>query len=192
MSDRQAGSSDLKGLVGQLKPLADEARETFGALSAAQLNWKPSAGVWSVAQCFEHLIVTNEFFFPLLEKITRGEHRGGLWERLSPFSGFFGKMVIKSVASRGGRKFKAPAKFLPSSSEVDGRVIERFAEHQDELAGRMLATKDLDLGRIVITSPISGFVTYNLLDAYRVVVAHERRHFEQARGVLESGAFPRR
>jgi hypothetical protein len=191
MSEDSVGSTDLKGLVGQLGPIADEARETFGGLSAAQLNWKPGAGEWSVAQCFDHLIVTNESFFPLLEKIASGEHRGGLWERLSPFSGFFGRMVLKSVASKGGRKFKAPAKLLPSSSEVDGRVIERFAEHQGELANRILATKDLDLGRIVVTSPVSGFVTYSLLDAYRVVVAHERRHFEQARRVKESEAFPR-
>lgn len=190
MSENSVASSDLKGLVEQLGPLAADARRMFGGLSARQLNWKPSAAEWSVAQCFDHLIVTNEFFFPLLEQVTRGERRSGLWERLSPLSGFFGRMVIKSVESQGGRKFKAPAKLLPSSSEVDGRVIERFAEHQDELAKRMLATEDLDLSGIRITSPIAAFVTYSLLDGYRIVVAHERRHFAQARRVTESEAFP--
>ncbi len=191
MSMNPVGSADLQGLVEQLRPIAGDARETFGGLSPAQLNWKPDAGQWSVAQCFDHLIVTNEFFFPLLEKITSGERKSSLWERVSPLSGVFGRLVVKSVASDGGRKFKAPAKLLPSSSEVDGRVIERFAEHQGELERRMLATKYLDLSRIFITSPVARFVTYSLLDGYRIVVAHERRHFEQARRVTESEAFPR-
>jgi hypothetical protein len=191
MSTSSVVSNDLAGLVGQLKPISEDARKGFGGLSGRQLNWKPRPEVWSVAQCFEHLIVTNEFFFPLLEKIRSGERKSSLWERVSPLSGFFGRMVVKSVASQGGRKFKAPKQLLPSSSEVEGQIIERFSEHQDELARRMTATKDLDLSRIVVTSPISGFVTYNLLDAYRIVVAHERRHFAQAGRLLESGAFPR-
>jgi hypothetical protein len=185
------GSTDLKGLVEQLRPIARDARETFGGLSPAQLNWKPGAKEWSVAQCFDHLIVTNESFFPVIEKIMSGERKSGFWERVSPLSGLFGRLVFKSVASQGGRKFKAPANLLPSSSDVDGRVIEKFAEHQDELEKRMLATKDLDLSRIVVTSPVARFVTYNLLDGYRIVVAHERRHFAQARRVTESDAFPR-
>jgi hypothetical protein len=191
MSVNPLGSTDLPGLVEHLKPIAEDARKSFGALSAQQLNWKQGADEWSIAQCFDHLIVTNEFFFPLLEKIESGERKSGLWERLSPLSGLFGKMVVKSVESKGGRKFKAPAKLLPSSSRVEGRVIERFAEHQAQLSKRMTATKGLDLSKIVITSPIAGFVTYNLLDAFRIIVAHERRHFAQAERVLKSDAFPR-
>ncbi|MCA1635503.1 MAG: DinB family protein [Acidobacteria bacterium] len=191
MIKNSVGSTDLPGLVGQLGPIAEEARAAFGGLSAGQLNWKPSPVQWSVAQCFDHLIVTNEFYFPLLEKIRNGERKSGLWERLTPLSGFFGWVVIKSVESEKGLKVKAPAKLLPSSSGTDERVIERFVEHQGELAKRISATKDLDLSGIVVTSPISGFVTFNLLDAYRIVVAHERRHFEQARRVKESDAFPR-
>jgi hypothetical protein len=43
---------------------------------------------------------------------------------------------------------------------------------------------------MIVASPIAGFVTYNMLDACRIVVAHERRHFEQARRVTEAEGFP--
>ncbi len=186
-----ATDGELGGQVEALKEIGEDARKTFGGLSAAQLNWKPGADEWSVGQCFEHLIKTNRSFIPTLERIARGERKSRTWERLSPFSGFFGKMVLKSVAPGSSRKFKAPRGLRPSASDVDPAVIERFSAHQGELAELMRATAGLDLKRTVVTSPISGLVTYSLLDAFRIVVMHERRHFEQARRVTESEAFPR-
>jgi hypothetical protein len=187
-----ATDGELGGQLEALKAIGEEARQTFGALSAAQLNWKPGAEQWSVGQCFEHLIKTNRSFFPTLEQLARGERRGRAWERLSPFSGFFGKVVLKSLAPESPRKFKAPSGLRPSASAVDAAVIEQFAAHQGELAELMRATAaGVDLKRTVVTSPVSGFVTYSLLDAFRIVVMHERRHFAQARRVTEAEGFPR-
>jgi hypothetical protein len=184
-------NGELGAQLEGLKAIAEDARKTFGGLSAAQLNWKPGAEQWSVGQCFEHLIKTNRSFIPTLEQLARGERKSKTWERLSPFSGFFGKMVLKSLAPESLRKFRAPRGLLPSTSDVDAAVIERFAAHQSELAELMRKTDGLDLKRTFVTSPVSGFVTYSLLDAFRIVVMHERRHFEQARRVTESEAFPR-
>src|SRR5688500_8459061 len=105
--------------VEALREIGEEARKTFGGLSAAQINWKPGADEWSVGQCFEHLIKTNRSFFPTLEQLARGERKSRTWERLSPFSGFFGRMALKSVAPESSRKFKAPRGFRPSASDVD-------------------------------------------------------------------------
>jgi hypothetical protein len=33
-------------------------------------------------------------------------------------------------------------------------------------------------------------MTYSLMDAYRVIVVHEQRHFQQAQRVTEEAAFP--
>jgi len=49
----------------------------------------------------------------------------------------------------------------------------------------------LDAARIVMTSPFVSFITYNLLDACRLIVAHERRHLAQAQRVMETPGFPR-
>jgi hypothetical protein len=183
-------NSELGGLVGQLDEIAAEARREFGRLSAAQVNWKPGPDEWSVGQCFEHLIKTNGRFAPVLGRIARGERRESAWERWSPLSGFFGRMVERSLGQEGGRKFKAPAKLLPSTSEIAPDIIERFAAHQRELAEQMQSVAHVDLRRTVVTSPVAGFVTYSLLDAFRIVLAHERRHFRQARRVTATPGFP--
>jgi len=54
----------------------------------------------------------------------------------------------------------------------------------------MKATEHLDLERIIISSPVTSVVTYSLMDAYRVIVVHEHRHFQQAKRVTEESGFP--
>jgi hypothetical protein len=60
---------DLSGLICGAKAITDETRARFGRLSAQQLNWKPGADQWSVAQCFDHLVVTSGAYFPILDKV---------------------------------------------------------------------------------------------------------------------------
>src|ERR1041385_7715190 len=120
-------NGELGGLVEEMRALAGDAEREFGGLPRAQLNWKPSAEQWSVGQCFEHLIKTNEPYAAIIEGVARGERRAGAWERLSPLSGFLGRMVLRAVAPESARKLKARRGFRPSSSSVDPGVVGRFA-----------------------------------------------------------------
>jgi hypothetical protein len=47
-----------------------------------------------------------------------------------------------------------------------------------------------DLARIIMVSPFVGFITYSVFDGCRIIVAHERRHLEQARRVTREPGFP--
>ena len=184
-------NGELSRLIQGMKAVADDAQRAFGGLTPAQLNWKPSAEQWSVGQCFEHLVKTNEPYVPVLEEVTGGVRRPRVWERLSPLSGFWGRMVMRAVAPESARKFKARPGFRPSSSAVDPQVVERFADLQYRLADLMGRTAGAGPEKVIITSPILGFVTYSLLDAYRIITSHGRRHLAQARRVTEAEAFPR-
>jgi hypothetical protein len=42
-----------------------------------------------------------------------------------------------------------------------------------------------------MTSPFASVVTYSVLDGWRLVVAHDRRHVEQARRVTQAAEFPK-
>ena len=189
MGDNGSGG-EVEGLVRELEAVGREAREVFGRLSAAQLNWKQSAERWSVGQCFDHLITTNRSFFPDMERVASGKHQNTLWANVSPFSGFFARYILGALDPVKGRKIKAPRAFLPAESGVDAEVIGRFEGNLSEVSARMRATGGVDLRRTVISSPAMGLVTYSLLDAYRIFVAHARSHFGQARRVTEAEGFP--
>ena len=53
----------------------------------------------------------------------------------------------------------------------------------------MKATENLDLDKIKISSPVTNLITYSLMDAYRIIVVHEKRHFLQAVRVSEMNGF---
>jgi hypothetical protein len=187
---RQGG--EIEALVAELQTFAEDAMKEFGNLKPAQLNWKPSAERWSVGQCFDHLIVTNDCFIPVMVKVAAGTYRSSLWARVSPLSGFFGRFILKALDPEKGRKTKAPRVFEPARSDVGPDVIHKFIMRQSEVATYMRATEaaGADLRRTMVTSPVSPVATYSLLDAYRIVVAHERKHFGQARRVTRSEGFP--
>lgn len=170
--------------------IAVDAQQLFGRLNAAQLNWQPQAAAWSVGQCLEHLIITNQEFFPQLDQLVKGEYRATLWQRMPALPSLFGRLMIKALVPGAPRKFKAPPRFQPTASRVDAQIVNRFVAHQQAVIARMRATEKLEPARIIITSPVSKLVVYSLLDAYRILVVHERRHFAQAQRVMETEGFP--
>lgn len=181
---------ELATLVQNARTIADDARSSFGNLTAEQLNWKPSAERWSVGQCFDHLINSNKGYLPIIESVRGGTKKTRFMERLPVLPGLAGKLLIKSLDPASTRRIKAPKRFEPAQSNISASVIDDFAAQQEKVIEGMKSTSDLDLERIVITSPAASFVTYSLMDAYRIIVVHERRHFQQAQRVTEESGFP--
>ncbi len=162
----------------------------FGGLGTRQLNWKPTVSTWSVGQCFDHLVTANTAYFPTFQTILRGEKVSTFWERLPWYPSLWGKVLLKAFDPESPRRLKAPKVFRPSAGNIDAAVIDRFVEQQHQFARYMDAMKDMDLERVIISSPVTSLVTYSLLDTYRMLIMHERRHIRQATKVLETEGFP--
>ena len=173
-----------------LDDIAREAQATFGGLDARQLNWRPDATQWSVAQCFDHLLNANRAMFQALDAAMDDARPRTVWQRLPILPRIFGPMLIKSQAPEAKRKFTAPGKATPASSTIDARIIERFGAHQRQAAARVRALEGSGAARTVMVSPFVAFITYSVLDGCRLIVAHERRHVEQARRVTREPGFP--
>lgn len=182
---------ELPRLVDEARTIATEAQREFGQLTAQQLNWKPTASEWSVAQCLDHLIVSNSGYFPIAANVARGAYRTSLKERLPLLPRLFGALVLRAVQPESQRKFKASPNFQPSRSDIGSDIVGRFVSQQHELIDHINLTKDVDLRKTIITSPVASFVTYSLLDGYKIVVAHEKRHLAQARRVTQREGFPK-
>ena len=180
----------LSNLIAEAGNIVAEAQQTFGDLTAQQLNWKPNAESWGIGQCFDHLVTANESYFPIIEQIIKGEKPRTFWESLPVLPTFFGWMLIKYLSPESTKKLKAPDVFKPSSSDIDPNIINNFVRQQNQLTFLMRQTAELDLRHIKITSPAVRFVTYSLMDCYAILVVHEKRHLQQARRVLNAEGFP--
>ena len=176
--------------------LADEfstiARDTvaaFGRFGPTQLNWQPHTASWSIAQCFDHLLRANH---EMEQAIGRALDRAGtptIWQRLPLWPRLLGWMLITSQAP-GGRRKPAPASARPASSDIAPDTIDRFIawQHMGIAGVRMLGAAD---ARRIMTSPFVARISYSVLDGYRLIAAHQRRHFEQAARVTAHPEFPR-
>ncbi len=181
----------LPQIYDEAEAVARDAKALFGHLNSRQLNWKPAADSWSVAQCLEHLITINREYYPVFDRILNGEHRQAILHRLPFLPAMFGRLMVKALSPASRQKFKAPAAARPSSSSIDSQIVEQFTAHQRETLAKMKSLEGKDPARVIITSPFASVVVYSLLDAFRIIVAHERRHLTQAQRVMEADGFPR-
>lgn len=180
---------DFRTVVTKANDLAGEASSTFGHLTPSQLNWKPSPERWSVAQCFDHLLTSNKGYFPVIDNVLAGYKRT-FWQSMPVLPGLMGRLLVKSMDPASTRKVKAPKRFQPAQSDISGSVINDFVAQQQQVVAKMKSTEHLDLEKIVISSPVTAVITYSLMDAYRLIVVHEQRHFQQAKRVTEEPGFP--
>lgn len=183
--------SDLSTILAEASLVADETKRVFGRLSGEQVNWKPSESEWSIGQCFDHLIISNRPYEQIFEEILAGRRRQRVWERMPLLPGVFGRLLINTLRPDSGRRVKARPAFHPSSSHIAPAIIATFLEQQQRLLRLMEASRELDLEGTTITSPVLRFVTYSLMDACRIIVAHEQNHVVQATRVREAQGFPR-
>jgi uncharacterized damage-inducible protein DinB len=59
------------------------ALERFQTLSEEQFNWKPNTKSWSIAQCLDHLIVSNEKYFPVFEAVFAERYHSKWYQKLA-------------------------------------------------------------------------------------------------------------
>lgn len=181
----------LEHQLDRLEAAGRQAQADFGGLSPTQLNWKPSADRWSVGQCLDHLIVTNEAYFSEFSAVAEGRKQPSFWERLPWWPAFVGRMLVRGNAEGATSRFKNPAVFNPAQSDLPADIVGRFRAHNEALKTHLLATDAVNHRDVIITSPAGPYAVYSLQDAVTIIVLHEFRHLAQARRVVETEGFPR-
>ncbi len=166
--------------------------DRFKDLRPDQLLWKPAPHRWSIAQCLDHLIVSNECYFPVLDRLSGDRYQATFWERWSPFSKSIGRNMVATLGPKVRRPFKAPKIFQPRQQEVkDAAILDRFRKHQEALIRKLEAIRVESLNKVVVTSPVAGLITIPLTDVLEILPGHEERHLSQAAGLLAEVGFPR-
>jgi uncharacterized damage-inducible protein DinB len=182
-------ANDIDGVISEIEKVTKDVLDTFGGLSGEQINWKPAPDSWSVGQCLEHLIKSNEEFYPELDKLAAGTRKNTLWQNWSPLSGIAGSFLV-STLKKDGQKTKTNQKMSPPS-DIEPAIVERFKRHQNDLINRLRATSSTDWRKVVLTSPFVKIMTYRMDTGLQAVIEHEKRHIRQAKRVMAMEGFPK-
>jgi len=184
MSQQRVGEINAR-----INNVTEKVMQRFSQLNAEQLNRKPSPESWSIAQCIDHIMVTNKSYYPQYESLISGKPITNFWKNVPVLPGFFGNLLKKSLRQEETRKFKTQPAFQPSQSELPGDIVNQFANSQYELTKTFNRLAVLDLKNEKITSPAANFITYSLDDLLEITVLHEERHFLQAERVTVQFGF---
>jgi hypothetical protein len=159
-------------------------KEKFGKLSAEQLNWKPNAQTWSIAQNIDHLIVINESYYPVIKSVREGTYKLPFIGKIGFMVNSMGKMILNAVEPTRKKKMKTFPIWEPTKSEISSDILAKFEKHQEELKKMISDSKDLVEKGAVISSPANKNIVYKLGTAFDIIVTHEQRHLEQAKEVF--------
>lgn len=184
-------SPDLQQILAELADLDRRAAEMVRALSNDQLNWKPNATEWSIAQCLDHLAKSNYEYSAAL-------HRAIEQARQEPVSapaplrpGVFGRTFVRALEPPPRQKMKAPKKIIPSDCMDKDEVLRRFLESEEAMREVVRDGAGLDLNRIRFKNPFFWFLRFTVGTGLLIIAAHNRRHLWQAQTILENPRFPK-
>jgi len=78
------------------------------------------------------------------------------------------------------KRVSTTAPFVPRSVRAKAEAFGEFSTLQSKLLDLVQDARELDLKKMKIVSPFDRRVKYNVYSAFRILVAHQRRHLWQA------------
>lgn len=169
--------------VSQLEEITVAFEKDFSGLTEDELNLKPSATQWSIAQNIDHLIVINSTYFPLLKQVHEGTLELPWIAKFNFIVNWMGGIILKSVQPDRRKKMRTFPKWEPAVGHLGPDLIKRFRAHQEDLKQVIEHASTVMANDPVIYSPANKNIVYRLSTAFDIIIAHERRHLEQAREV---------
>lgn len=139
---------------------------------------RPKAQSWSAAECLAHLSISTEMFLPVLRK-SIDDSRKKKQRKGKVTMDVVGRVLAWFLEPPIRKKVKTAAPFVPKSTRAKAEAFGEFASLQEKLIDLLQDARETDL-RVKIVSPFNARVRYNVLSAFHIVAAHERRHLWQA------------
>ncbi len=153
--------------------------DKFAVLDDENLNKKASSKSWSAAECFKHLIVSNEFYLKYFPGIT-DQNRDKKRKDSDYKPTLTGKILVSMVNPENVKKGKAPGFMDPAKSSLKKDVVKRMLEDNKKILSIAEAAQNLDLNGIKVPLSITSLIKISLADTLLMLAYHSTRHINQA------------
>ena len=178
--------ADIEKLEAELDAAQKDAEALVLGLDETTANWTPSTGGWSVAQCLDHLAITNRVYLASLQEAADRARARGKLRRGAAVPGWAGRLFLSGVEPpvKPRTRFRAPANIQPAPAPRVAEAYASWAASQQQVRSFLAANADLDLAGIRFVNPILRGIRFSVATGLHIITAHERRHLWQARELL--------
>lgn len=179
-----SNSTELDKLIEQFLQMKKESAELFRKITDKAFNKRPDSGGWSAAECIDHLIATGSDYCDQYEKALREVIAKD--KRLTgelKYS-WFGQRFINFVEPPVRFKAKSPKRWRPDSDINLNKAAAAYGQLQDRYIDLIKASEGWDISKVKLPSPATKLIKFSGLEMLGINSAHQRRHFLQAKKVL--------
>jgi hypothetical protein len=173
-------SADIEALEEQLNAADRDAQSVVAGLTGEQGTWRSDARSWSVAECLDHLAVSNRVYLRAMEEPAvraRGEGR----QRSGPAKpGLLGGWFVRTLEPPVRARMKAPRSIRPRKDPKLPDALADFVASQEMVRAFLRSYADVDLAGVRFPNPFVAGLRFSLATGLHVIAAHERRHLWQA------------
>jgi hypothetical protein len=176
----------------QLDAIHAKTSEVCVGLDAGQMNWQPDGGRrWSIAQCLDHLAKTTELYGRRVEEAISAAPAGA--ERQAAHPNVMGRLLIWSIEPPARLRVPTQPSLQPPSTLDPAQVRRAFSDSLDYLSALTAKALRVDASRVRYANPLARNTRmFNVATGILVMLAHNRRHLEQADRVRHHRDFPKR
>ena len=176
-------NEELRAFDRQTLDIEQAGKALIGELSFDQVNWSPSASIWSIGQCLSHISVSARLYLTSIDRsITNGRRtglRGG-----GPFVySAFGRWLMRSIEPPPRFKIKTGRAYVPTPGRPVHEVLGEFIDVHEKVRERLRGSDGLDLVRCRMSHPSLPVLRFSLGVGFAIVTGHGRRHLWQAQQV---------
>jgi hypothetical protein len=158
--------------------------DSVAGLSDAQWNFKPSPERWSIAECAEHIAVSEDAIFEGVQNALKSPAEPDK----KPMAAGKDEMIVRAMPNRSV-KAQAPEFLQPKRRWPDpAALVAHFKESRDRNIAYLQTTQD-DLRSHFLEHPV-----FKTLDAYQMMLlisAHCERHTLQINEVKADPKYPK-
>ena len=175
---------ELKKLADEFLDMKNQSAVFFRNVTDTSFNKRPDNGGWSAAECIDHLIVTGMDYCDQYESALRKVIEKDLKLSGELKYSWFGRRFISFVEPPVRFKSKAPKRWRPDSEINLNKAAKAYGQLQDRYIDLVKASEGWDISKVKLPSPATKLIRFSGLEMLAINTAHQRRHFLQAKKVL--------
>lgn len=179
--------AERKAAIESLNKTQDDLLATIEELSVEQLNFKSSPESWSVAECVEHIAISETNLFGMIQGTLKEQADAALKSEIK----LTDEQVFAAIVDRT-YKVKTQEAFVPSGKFGSHEAtIKEFLNKRKANIDYLKDTQD-DLRNHFFTFPVEALGTVDSYQLFYFMSGHTKRHTLQIEEVMSDPSFPKK
>ncbi|MEM9078077.1 MAG: DinB family protein [Bacteroidota bacterium] len=171
-------------VIGHLEKTRDHMKNVIAGLSEEQLNFRAEEDSWTIAECIEHIAVTEDAFGNLIQKTVAA----GANPTMKESAQLQDDQLMEIITNRGNR-VKTAEIFEPSGKfGSSNEAVKSFLDKREKHIAYVKTTDD-DL-----RNRFSNDLPFGTVDGVQLIIfaaGHTERHVLQMEEVMAHKLFPK-